>query len=86
MTSITDEEQFIDANFLTINKFNRASFDEFTATIISILSGILLKFVIYGAKFALPVEELNVQPENVLFGLSAEIRPRPNRLPYQLEL
>ena len=41
MTSVTDEQKFIDAKFLTINKFNRAEFDELTAIVILTLSGIL---------------------------------------------
>ena len=57
MTSITDDHKFIDANFQTITKFNRASFDELTATIISTLFGLLLNFDISGAKFALPDEK-----------------------------
>ena len=69
---------FIDANFLTITKFNHASFDELTATIISTLSGILLNFDISGAKFALPDDEWNIQPENVLVGPPPDVRPRPN--------
>jgi hypothetical protein len=78
MTSITDEQKFIDANFQTITKFNRANFDELTATIISTLAGILLNFDISGAKFALPDEAWNVQPENVIVGPPADVRPRPN--------
>ena len=61
MTSITDEQKFIDATFLTITKFNRVSFDELTATIISTLSGILLNFDISGANFALPDEDWSLK-------------------------
>ena len=43
--------------FLTIKIFNHASFDNFPAIVISVLSGILLKFDISGAKFVLPDEE-----------------------------
>ena len=78
MTSITDEQNFIDANFQTISKFNRASFDKLTATIISTLSGIQLNFDISGAKFTLPDEEWNVQPENIIVGPPPDVRPRPN--------
>jgi len=78
MTSITDEQKSIDANFLTINKFNRASYEELTTAIISTLSRILHNFDISGAKFALPDEEWDIQPENTLVGPPAGIRPRPN--------
>ena len=78
MTSITVEQKFIDANFQTITKFNCASFDELTATIISTLSGMLLNFDISGAKFALLDEEWNVQSENVIVGPPPDIRPRPH--------
>ena len=57
MTSINDEQKFIDANFLTIKNFNRATFDELAAIVISTLAGILLNFDPSGAKFASPDHE-----------------------------
>ena len=44
MTSINDEQKFIDANFVTINNFKLATFDELSAIVISTLSGFLLNF------------------------------------------
>ena len=44
MTGIKDEQKFIDANFLIIKNFNRATFDELAAIVISTLAGILLNF------------------------------------------
>ena len=37
MTSITEEQKFIDANFITISHFKRGTFDELAAIIISTL-------------------------------------------------
>ena len=78
MTSINDEQKYIDSNFGTINSFKRATFDELSAIVISTLSGILLNFDQSGAKFALPDAEWENQPENILVGPPAGIRPRPN--------
>ena len=78
MTSITDEQKFIDANFTTINHFRRATFDEMAAILISTLSGILLNFDVSAAKFALPDAIWEIQPENILAGPPEAIRPRPN--------
>ena len=78
MTSITDEQKFIDANFTTISHFKRATFDEMAAIIISTLSGILLNFDVSGAKFALPDAIWEIQPENILAGPPEAIRPRPD--------
>jgi len=78
MTSINDERKLIDTNFSTINLFKRSTFDEITAIVISTLTGILLNFDASGAKIVLPDEEWNTQPENILVGLQAEIRPRRN--------
>jgi len=41
--------------------------------LLSTLSGVLLNFDVSGAKFALPDEEWNAQPENILVGLPAGI-------------
>ena len=79
MTSINDEQKFIDSNFVTINFFKRATFDELSAIVISTLSGILLNFDPSDAKFALPDSEWEQQPENILVGPFAAIRPRPNQ-------
>ena len=68
MTSITEEQKFIDANFITISHFKRGTFDELAAIIISTLGGILLNFDVSGAKFALPDAEWESQPENILAG------------------
>ena len=78
MTSITEEQKFIDANFITISHFKRGTFDELAAIIISTLGGILLNFDVSGAKFALPDAEWESQPENILAGPPEAIRPRPN--------
>ena len=78
MTSISDEHKFMYANFLTITKLNRTIFDQFTTTIISTISKILLNLDISGPKFAFPDKEWNIQPENTLVGPPAGIRPRPN--------
>jgi len=56
MTSIIDEQKFIDANFLTIENFNRATFDELAAMVILTLAGILLNFDPSGGKFALQMQ------------------------------
>ena len=77
MTSINDEQKFIDANFITIKNFKRATFDELAAILVSTLAGILLNFDPSGAKFALPDAEWELQPENILAGPPAAIRPRP---------
>ena len=78
MTSITDEQKFVDTNFNTIQQFERSSFDELASIIISTLAGILLNFDQSGAKFALPDSEWNSQPENITVGPPETIRPRPN--------
>ena len=78
MTSINDEQKFIDANFVTINNFKRSTFDELSAIVISTLSGILLNFDSLGAKFALPYSEWHQQPENILAVPPASIRQRPD--------
>ena len=57
MTSINDEQKFVDANFVTINNFKRSTFDEISAIVILTLSGILLNFDVSNAKFALPDAE-----------------------------
>ena len=44
MTSITDEQKFVDTNFNTIQQFERSSFDELALNVISTLAGILLNF------------------------------------------
>ena len=54
MTSIIDEQKFVDTNFNTIQQFERSSFDELASIVISTLAGILLNFDQYEAKFALP--------------------------------
>ena len=78
MTSITDEQKFIDTNFNTIQQFERSSFDELASIVISTLAGILLNFDQSGAKFALPESEWNSQPENITAGPRETIRPRPS--------
>ena len=78
MTTITDEQKFIDSNFVTITNFKRSTFDELSAIVISTLSGILTNFDPSGAKFALPDSEWENQPENILVGPPAAIRNRPN--------
>ena len=78
MTTITDEQKFIDSNFVTITNFKRSTFDELSAIVILTLSGVLLNFDPSGAKFALPDAEWENQPENILVGPPAAIRPRPN--------
>jgi hypothetical protein len=78
MTTITDDQKFIDANFVTINHFKRSTFDEMSAIVIATLSGVLTNFDPSGAKFALPDQEWQQQPENILVGPPATIRQRPN--------
>jgi len=43
--------------------------------VISIIAGVLLNLDQSGAKFALPDEEWNTQPENIIVGPPAGIRP-----------
>ena len=58
MTSIIDEQKFVDTNFNTIKQFERSSFDELVAIIvITTLAEILLNFDQSGAKFVLPDSE-----------------------------
>ena len=79
MSSITDEQKFVDTNFNIIQQFERLSFDELASIVITTLAGILLDFDQSGAKFALPDSEWIFQPENIIAGPPAEtIRPRPN--------
>ena len=78
MTTINDEQKFIDSNFVTINNFKRATLDELSAIVISTLAGVLLNFDPSEAKFALPDSEWEQQPEHILIGPPAAIRPRPN--------
>ena len=78
MTSINDEQKFIDANFITINHFKRSTFDEMSAIVISALSGVLLNFNVSDEKFALPDAEWETQADNILAGPPAAIRQRPN--------
>ena len=74
MTSITDEQKFVDTNFNTIQQFERSPFDELASIVISTLAGILLNF----DQSALPDSEWNSQRENILVGSPAAIRQRPN--------
>jgi len=78
MTSITDEQIFVDTNFYTIKQFERSNFDELASIVISTLAGVLINFDPSGAKFALPDSEWNSQTENIIAGPPAGIRPRPN--------
>ena len=57
MTSITDEQKFVDSNFYTMKQLDRSSFDEFASIAISNLPGVLLNFDQSGAKFSLPDSE-----------------------------
>ena len=65
MTSITDDQKFVDANLVTINQFKRSTFYELSAIVIATLSGVLTNFDPSGAKFALPDSEWQHQPENI---------------------
>ena len=57
MTSINDDQKFIDANFVRITHFKRSTFDEMSAVVIATLSGVLTNLDPSGAKFALPDSE-----------------------------
>ena len=78
MTSISEEQKFVDTNFSTIKQFDRSSFDELASIVISTLAGVLLNFDQSGANFALPGSKGNSQLENIIAGLPAGTRPCQN--------
>ena len=86
MTSISDDIKFIDANFKTITRIARETFDELIAILIATLAGVLREYDISGAKLILPESEWCIQPENIIpeilaapgiAAVPAGIRPRP---------
>ena len=72
MATINDEQKFIDAKLSTINHFKKINISQL------FFRNFILNFNMFGAKFALPDEEWDIYPENILVGLPAEIRPCPN--------
>ena len=51
MTSITDEQIFVDTYFNTIKQIERSAFDELASVVISTIAGILLGLDQSGASF-----------------------------------
>ena len=78
LTSTNDEQVSVDTSFDTIQQLERSSFDELASIVTSNLAGVLPSFDQSGAKFALLDSEWNSQPENIIAGPPAAIRPRPN--------
>ena len=54
MTSVNDEQNFVDSKFNSIQQFGRSFFDEFASIVIITLAGILLNLDQSGANFSLP--------------------------------
>jgi hypothetical protein len=70
MASINDEQNFFKADFLTMKRFKRATFDELAVIVISTSAGVLLNFDQSGRM---------EQPTRKYIGrTTARVRPRPD--------